>query len=58
MTENHSPLPIETIERKILFLRGQKVMLSRDLAVLYEVKPRVLIQAVKRNIDRFPEDFA
>lgn len=58
MPENHSPLPVETIERKILFLRGQKVMLSRDLAVLYEVEPRVLIQAVKRNIDRFPEDFA
>lgn len=58
MPENHSTLPVESIERKILFLRGQKVMLSRDLAALYQVEPRVLIQAVKRNIERFPKDFA
>ena len=37
--------------------RGQKVMLSTDLAELYEVAPRVLVQAVKRNIQRFPQDF-
>src|SRR5437879_10747075 len=47
----------ERIEKRILFLRGQKVMLSTDLAELYEVEPRVLIQAVKRNIERFLEDF-
>lgn len=50
-------LPMERIERYIFFLRGQKIMLSTDLAVLYGVEPKVLIQAVKRNIDRFPDDF-
>lgn len=45
------------IEKRILFLRGHKVMLSMHLAELYEVEPRVLIQAVKRNKKRFPEDF-
>jgi len=50
-------VPIEAIERKIYWIRGQKVMLSTDLAELYEVEPKVLLQAVKRNIDRFPEDF-
>ena len=45
------------IEGKIFFIRGHKVMLSTDLAQLYGVEPRVLVQAVKRNIDRFPEDF-
>ncbi|HEY0546665.1 MAG TPA: ORF6N domain-containing protein [Pyrinomonadaceae bacterium] len=50
-------LPVEVIERKIFLIRGQKVMLSPDLANLYQVEPRVLVQAVKRNIDRFPEDF-
>jgi hypothetical protein len=47
----------EPIERRILLIRGQKVMLSTDLAELYEVAPRVLVQAVKRNIQRFPQDF-
>jgi hypothetical protein len=50
-------IPAERIEQAILFLRGQKVMLSGDLAVLYGVEPRVLIQAVKRNMERFPDDF-
>lgn len=50
-------LPIERIENKILLLRGQKVMLDFDLAKLYKVKPKILNQAVKRNIERFPEDF-
>ena len=45
------------IEGKIFLIRGQKVMLSTDLAQLYGVEPRVLVQAVKRNVDRFPEDF-
>ena len=50
-------IPLEVIERRILLIRGQKVMLSTDLADLYQVEPRVLVQAVKRNIARFPEDF-
>jgi len=45
------------ISAKILTLRGQQVMLDRDLAVLYQVETRVLNQAVKRNLDRFPDDF-
>ena len=47
----------EMIENKILFLRGRRVMLDRDLAVLYGVPTKVLIQAVKRNRPRFPPDF-
>jgi hypothetical protein len=50
-------VPRERIERSILLIRGQKVMLSTDLAELYQVEPRVLVQAVKRNVARFPEDF-
>ncbi|MGD1153652.1 MAG: ORF6N domain-containing protein [Syntrophales bacterium] len=45
------------IEGKIFLIRGHKVMLSIDLAELYNVEPKVLIQAVKRNIERFPSDF-
>jgi len=52
-----SLVPAERIESRILLLRGHKVMLSTDLAELYGVEPRVLVQAVKRNIERFPEDF-
>ena len=52
-----SLIPIDRIERSILLIRGQKVMLSTDLAELYGVEPRVLVQAVKRNIKRFPADF-
>jgi hypothetical protein len=50
-------IPSERIEKRILLMRGQKVMLSADLAELYEVEPRILIQAAKRNIERFPADF-
>src|SRR5947207_5731975 len=50
-------VPIERVERRILSIRGQKVMLSTDLAELYEVAPKVLMQAVKRNRERFPADF-
>ena len=50
-------IPVEVIERKIHLIRGRKVMLDRDLAELYNVATKILIQAVKRNIDRFPEDF-
>ena len=45
------------IESKILTIRGQQVMIDRDLAELYGVETRVLNQAVKRNIVRFPSDF-
>lgn len=50
-------IPIERIERAILIIRGQKVMLDRDLAALYGVETRVLNQAVKRHARRFPDDF-
>jgi hypothetical protein len=50
-------VPAERIERTILLIRGHKVMLSPDLAALYAVEPRALVQAVKRNIERFPKDF-
>lgn len=49
--------PVDQIESRMLFIREQKVMLSQHLAELYEVEPRALNQAVKRNIARFPEDF-
>jgi hypothetical protein len=45
------------VERKILLLRGERVMLDADLAVLYGVETRALVQAVKRNASRFPPDF-
>ena len=50
-------VPAERIERSILLLRGHKVMLSTELAGLYQVEPRILNQAVKRNLNRFPDDF-
>ena len=50
-------IPDETIIRKIFLLRGEKVMLDRDLAELYGVDTKVLKQAVKRNAKRFPKDF-
>jgi hypothetical protein len=50
-------VPAERIERRICLVRGQKVMLSPDLADLYGVPVRQLNQAVKRNIQRFPSDF-
>jgi hypothetical protein len=57
MSKDRSLIPVERIERSILLIRGQRVMLSTDLAELYQVEPRVLVQAVKRNITRFPQDF-
>ena len=48
---------MERIERAILLVRDEKVILDQDLAELYGVETRVLVQAVKRNIDRFPADF-
>src|SRR6266849_980451 len=50
-------VPAERIESRIFMLRGHKVMLSPDLADLYEVRPKALVQAVKRNMERFPADF-
>lgn len=50
-------LPDEIITSKIYLIRNQKVMLDRDLAKLYGVETKVLKQAVKRNLNRFPEDF-
>lgn len=50
-------VPVERIERAILLIRGKKVMLDADLASLYGVETRVLVQAVKRNVERFPRDF-
>lgn len=50
-------VPAQFIEKSILFIRGQKVMLDSDLASLYETKTKVLLQSVKRNIERFPTDF-
>jgi hypothetical protein len=50
-------IPNEILANKIYNIRGMKVMLDRDLAALYEVETRVFNQAVKRNIERFPEDF-
>jgi hypothetical protein len=57
MAKRADVIPVERIEGGIVLLRGQRVMLSTHLAELYEVQPKVLIQAVKRNITRFPEDF-
>jgi hypothetical protein len=59
MTENKSQsiIPDEIVMNKIYQIRGQKVMLDNDLADLYEVETRRLNEQVKRNIDRFPEDF-
>jgi len=52
-----SLIPQETIANKILLIRGKKVMLDKDLAELYGVKPIRLREQVKRNIKRFPKDF-
>ncbi len=52
-----SLVAMEVVERKILLIRGQKVILDVDLAELYGVTTKVFNQAVKRNIDRFPKDF-
>jgi hypothetical protein len=50
-------MQLQVIQQKIFEIRGQKVMLDFDLVILYEVETRVLNQAVKRNTERFPEDF-
>ena len=55
--EEKDLIPQEIIESKIFLIRGRKVMLDRDLAVLYGVETKALNQAVKRNSQRFPDDF-
>ena len=57
MAESKSIVPAARIEQAIILIRGEKVMLDADLAALYGVHTRVLVQAVRRNIRRFPEDF-
>jgi len=57
MASEPSLVPVERIEKAILLIRGKKVMLDADLASLYGVETRVLVQAVRRNLGRFPEDF-
>ena len=52
-----TPIPVDNIKSKIHEIRGQKVMLDRDLAELYQVETRRINEQVKRNISRFPEDF-
>ena len=54
---NQVKMELQIIQKKIFEIRGQKVMLDFDLAELYEVETRALNQAVKRNIDIFPDDF-
>ena len=53
----NASVPIEKITSKIYLIRGHKVMLDRDLAELYKVETKQLKRAVRRNIDRFPDDF-
>jgi ORF6N domain len=57
MTDSRSVVPVVRIERSILPIRGQKVILDSDLADLYGVETRALVQAVQRNRERFPNDF-
>lgn len=56
-TESSSLLPIERVTSKIYFLRGEKVLIDRDLAELYSVETKRLKEAVRRNLHRFPLDF-
>jgi len=57
MTRARTVIPLERIDSSIVLIRGQKVMLDEDLATLYEVEVKVLNQAVRRNMERFPADF-
>ena len=57
MTKSLVKIPLERVEEIILLIRGEKVILDTDLAALYGVETRALIQAVKRNRERFPVDF-
>jgi len=55
--KNEQIVPDEMVMSKIYVLRGQRIMLDKDLAELYGIQPRRLRQQVKRNIERFPERF-
>ncbi|MFH1846621.1 MAG: ORF6N domain-containing protein [Candidatus Omnitrophota bacterium] len=57
MTKKQTIVPNERIENKIFLIRGQKVMIDKDLAELYGVETKYLKRQVRRNIDRFPKDF-
>src|SRR4030065_665044 len=57
MNEKQDLIPLERIASSILVVRGEKVMLDADLAMLYDVPTKALNQAVKRNLKRFPADF-
>ncbi len=57
MKKSKAPAVIDSIENRIYVIRGQKVMLDSDLAIIYGVETKVLLQAMKRNSDRFPSDF-
>lgn len=57
MSDRVTLMPVERIEQRIVRLRGHNIMLDSDLADLYGVPAKTLNQAVKRNIERFPEDF-
>lgn len=57
MRDKYPVILMEQIEKAILLIRNQKVMLDTDLAALYGVETRALVQAVKRNAERFPSDF-
>src|SRR5437867_407312 len=57
MTREATPIPVDRIERLILFIRGEKVMLDADLARLYGVSTKRLNEQVKRNRERFPKRF-
>ena len=57
MTHQLVKIPVERLEKAIFLIRGEKVMLDRDLAELYGVDTRTLNQSVRRNLERFPPDF-
>src|SRR5829696_4906979 len=57
MTQQLVKIPDERLEKAIFLIRGEKVMLDRDLAELYGVETRTLNQSVRRNLERFPPDF-
>ena len=52
-----TPVPVREVEHRIVLLRGQRIIIDTDLAELYGVQTRALVQAVKRNLGRFPGDF-
>lgn len=57
LTPMKTELSLDELGQRIYFIRGRKVMLDADLAILYQVKTKVLNQAVRRNLNRFPDDF-